>query len=240
MNRLVALLLGPALVAGLVLPVAAAKPARAGNDAFAWVLQTLDVGGLVEQQSDTYTFDCLEFGQAGCVWNPTAYGPTQYGEACPWDIDDNFTVWATPGTLATGTTSFAQCRIADGGYKLTAIRLTAKSPDLVVTIGFAAEGVTFTLVPDLVDREYVYTGCVQGPIYAGSTVPRAQTIEGSYGGWGVPTTVTVSVTNNTGRAIRGVYAQAISGIATPGRLAYCRSTFTDFFSLSGAVWRTGL
>lgn len=229
-----------ALAVILLLPtvVLAAKPVGGGNDPFVWTLQNRDVAGLVEQQSSTIYYDCPDFGADGCVWNPTAYGPTQYGQACLWDIDDNFMVWATEGILAVGTTTFTQCRIADSAYKLTGLILRAKSPDLVVTIGFATEGVTFQLMPKLVDREYEYRGCVRGPIY--SDAVQGVPIEGSYGGWGVPTSVVLSVTNDTDRAIRGALAQAVSGISTPARLEYCRTMLGERFKLGGAVWQTGL
>lgn len=218
MSRLFFLVLLAASAAFLVAATGnAAKPQHAGGDhAFSWQLTNLDIAGDVEQQPGVVNSD-------GCLW----------------DIDDNWRM-GDGGNLGAGeVASASQCLVADGAYHLTGVSVEALSPQLKVTVGYEPQAVVFTLTPEQIDRRlWRYLGCVTGPLYG--NWPALPVIEGSNGGHGLVTTVTVTVENLSDRPARDVAAMLELGSDSPGhRQDYCRAKSPPF-EQGGAVWSTGL
>ena len=117
------------------------------------------------------------------------------------------------------------------------------SPDLVVTMTFQPQDMTFTLAPrpsPTYSRSYEYRGCVRGPLYDGSEAT-IEDIPNSNGGWGVKGTVTVTVTNPTGKTVRTVNADFRAGSDAPGayRQTFCVGERITF-GVDGVVWQTAL
>lgn len=158
---------------------------------------------------------------------------------CLWDIDDFWTAGGF-GDMAPGVLSISQCEIADNQHRIVGISGYATSPDLVVTLSFEPQGVSFTLAPIVRDRKtWDYGGCVTGPIH--STVSLLPEIPDSNGGHGVYTMVTLTVQNSTGRVLRNTLIQLDTGSDSPGtiRRSYCRGEQV-WLQTAGAMWRTGL
>jgi hypothetical protein len=157
------------------------------------------------------------------VINPTS---------CSWDINDH-SDYSTSGDLATGTsTSRATCVIEDYNPMYVArygnltwwsavsrwfgAAVTSKSANLVITFSYAPQGRSFTLTPVYrpSTHDYRYSLCVQVLYNPGD--PALVLIPGStpdplpWGsapGEGVSTTITLTISNPTGSATRGVAAR---------------------------------
>ena len=234
----------------IVVPGAAraAQPTRnATGQSFVFGPTSWGAGDIVEQQSPTYfyanhdTSACIQNGADVCVHNPT------HGTAspCPWTEDDEWQN-AAYGTLAEGTTQGLQCLIADNtnlmpatsitGWHLMGYKVVSDSPELRVWLRYDPFGVTFTLTPRLVSGRFEYRGCVVGPVPV-SVAP----IDGSNGGWGVPTTIAYGVDNQSGRKQSKVSAQIILWDDAPGlpNSNLCQ-TIGPWFRQGDASWQTGL
>lgn len=209
---------------------------------FAWVRQSLDIGAYVEQQSSGKSQAQCGVDPTGCIANPSIEDP----EPCLWSTDDRDVWYANTGgssaNLASGATaSLTECVIADIQLRLNSASVQADTPNLIVTLHFDPQNVTWNLTPLLHGGVYVYDGCVVGPKH-NSTDPIVQTIPDSGGGWGVPTTVLFSVTNPTNKTQRHMYGQFEQGSLASGYWRYqaCRQPLSDFGVAGGAVWQTGL
>ncbi len=136
-----------------------------------------------------------------------AVNPTQ----CPWDPNDMFS-YTSSGNIAAGVSvMITGCLIADPNPVLNGSQpsrptiqttLEASRPDLVATLCYQPAGDCFTATTHWSDaaRDWDYDLCVRGPTYH-NNASEVQPIEGSNGGYGVPTTYTLSITNPTSRKI---------------------------------------
>lgn len=137
--------------------------------------------------------------------------------------------------------SDSYCQIADGHHEITGVSVSAPSPDLVVTLTYEPQGVSFTLPARAVGRDFEYRGCVTGPIYG--NWPALEEVPGSNGGRGRQTQITVTVTNPTERRVRNVGVHLETGSeGFNARENFCYGEKTDFVHLGNdqAVWRTGV
>lgn len=223
MKRLLILAGAVVLAAASVSPALAAKPRISGpNTNFTFVRQYLTVASTVEQQPG--------------VVNPTG---------CLWSTDDNTQWQALSATIqAGGSSATADCLIADQDLHMQGVRVGSPSPSLVVTITYQPQNVTFTLPARAVSGEYEYRGCVVGPVY-GQGDPQTGIIPNSNGGWGLQTSIVISVTNPTGARVRSTQASTDFGSDASGyfRSAMCYPDFnsqTDWFSAGGAAWKSAL
>lgn len=219
------LLLGAALVAVTLM---AAKPHTASSSGdFVWSLSinspARPIDPYVEQQSSPPWPNCTP---TICVRN--------LPQACLWSADDR-AEYGAYGSLS-GAVTLTECEIADQFQRLHSVKIVADSPSLTVTLRFDPPGTMFTVTPQLVAGRYEYRGCVVGPMYSGGP-----TVFDSNGGWGVPTTTTLTITNpgHTQRKVSGYFEM---GSNSSGYLRYdtCRLSQSATFSLDGALWRTGL
>jgi len=217
----------------------AAKPlsGSGGNALFTWELIGRGTAYVVENQIWPLTWqECFaDQTLAGCVFNNTG---------CLWDIDDQSEWWALPAKLS-GTASFSECLIADDVSHIAGFAVGSLSPDLIVTLHYEPSGVTFTLKARPYEQGpgYRYLGCVLGPIYADPSKPGVIEIPNSNGGWGVPSTITMTVTNPTSRTVRDTSGSFKFGSAAGPRLNYCTDNYanlTPFFAAGGATWKTDL
>ena len=225
------------LLATIAVLVTAATASAGKVTPFAFTVSDLDIANLVEQQSylpvfPDSMFECAaDPAKPGCVWNPTG---------CVWDIDDQWNMYGT-GVLEAGAShSISQCEITDGQRHLIGFRAFADIPGLVVTVSFSPMNVAFTLMPIAEDRRtWGYGGCVGGPVDWGWA--SSPLVEGSNGGRGTVTTVTVTVTNPTDRVVRNVGLESKRGSDTPGsiRRSYCRGE-PVMFDLAGYSWTKAL
>lgn len=226
-------------MAGVLLALTLAGNVRAAD--FAWYAVSRDIGSAVEQQSGFHDPTYCAAHQSECVWNPTVNDP----QPRMWTTDDHVVWWANTGgnsaNLSPGSYTVTEYEFADIQQRLNSVSVTADTPDLSVTVHFEPQGATFAYTPVLSGRQYVYNGCVVGP-YQNPTDPLVVPIANSNGGWAVPTTVTLTVTNNTGRVQRHVYAQYEMGSMANSypRYRMCRLPLTDWFNEAGAIWQTGL
>jgi hypothetical protein len=227
MRRLFAASIGLALTAGLLVAPVAAK----GNDVFDLHVSWRDNQRWVEQQSSKTPIEC-EQDITGCVWNPTEH---------LWDIDSRV-IFVAGGNLAAGASSTAaDSVIADRALHMTGVNVTSPSPDLLVSITFQPQDVTWDFTPLLVDGEYEYRGCVVGPIYQ-NTPPEGEVIPDSNGGRGWVTNYTLTVTNPTNRTVRNNGAQFTYRSSEPFHIAqFCRTlpSPSTYIVLGGAGWRDG-
>jgi hypothetical protein len=145
----------------------------------------------------------------------------------------------TGGSLDPGAAAvYSACIIADDpkygvwGFNY-GIMLSASSPALVVTIGLP--GFTHQLsAVSSGNNNWTYTGCVSGPIYT-STSPDIVNFPDTNGGSGVPTSVTLSVSNPTKFAAHNISSSALIADGDYqmnggewdwfGGARYCRSPF---------------
>lgn len=216
---------------------ASGNPKSSGNTVFTLTSGPLGAGGDVEQQSTIAWYNCTQDQTSACVWNNTG---------CLWTIDDDAGFVGATGNIAPGaSTSNGYCVIEDGyGHNINA-SINSPSPDLVVKVTYQPQNVTFNFKPYLVSRgQYTYSGCVEGPYY--SDWRNLPVIANSNNGHGLQGTFTVSVTNPTGRTIKGVNGGFHFGV--PFRLSdVCiggapSSPFTQGQDYNGIqpYWQTGL
>lgn len=186
---------------------------RALRDGFAWtVTDRQGSAGQIEQQP-------------GVV----------YTGACLWTIDSNVELGGYGKLAAGASASYQECLIADGFSHEAGVNLTAATADLIVTISYAPQGRTFQVPARPVADGYEYRGCVIGPGYA--DWPSLPTVDDSNDGHGLPTDITVTVTNPTSRTVRNVNAFAAVASSRPG---LCQQLGGPYEDPAGVVWRTGL
>lgn len=235
-----------AIAAALLIPeiVVAAKPLGSGIHAFTWTDTRTVLRAVVESQSVAQQCDVT--GETPCVVNPTIGG-----DNCLWSVDDRLE-WAAAGVLSSGATEITRCIVGDTTHHLFGLTAHARNPNLGISVTFEPQGVTFTFTPvQIANNRYEYRGCVQGPIYSGDDFnPSPQVTEavriagsginGTPDGWGVPTSVTIAV-SNPGAKLNDTDAVAKYGITGSLENEFCRFPMTPFFKQGGeAVWRTGL
>jgi len=210
--RRLSLLLGPVLVAGLVFPAVAAKPAHAGGGLTFTPSGFSERQSPVEQASDWPWLPSLTDCSAGarCTVNPTA---------CSWDVDDHWQLWVQ-GVLAPGASvTHVSCLIApqnpvwlsvngsEGWYGWPLNRfyvdLSASSSDLLITVTFDP-GPTF--VATVADGTYRLCGGKHYPPGDPALVPIAGSGRGTNGqdALGVPTTVTLTIANPSSRRVHNI------------------------------------
>lgn len=163
-----------------------------------------------------------------------------YTGPCLWTID-SLNQFSGDGTLLAGATaSLSDCLVADDAQHITGLRVDAASPDLIVTITYQPQGVTFTATPTATSTGYDYLVCGVGPVY--STVPLLPLVAESNGGRGVQTTITARVRNPTGRSVRKASVFGVIGSYEPSRAGFCGASTSDWFAAGSddAVWKTGL
>ncbi len=142
---------------------------------------------------------------------------------CYWSMNDHFTKRSFGYLDAGASVSRDTCVVSDftpvyktvNGvtawwstvtYGLFGTLVRADSPDLTVTVCYQPQGFCTNPSPALVDRSYVWKFC--GEARYRWDDPALTDIEGSNGGRGVITTVTLTIGNPTGRRVRGVEAYA--------------------------------
>jgi hypothetical protein len=171
------------------------------------------------RQDDSY-HAVNQWNDAQSVDGPHATNPT----GCQWTIDDEVTNWWSNGTLASGeSVSFSECFMSDWVERVNqAQAYDRRGTPLQVTVAASNQYHSRT-VTELGET------CLVGPAYphlsqADHTNPYAQHVAGSEidllhpsatpddGGWAVgPTTITVTVTNTTGRTVREVGISSLVG-----------------------------
>lgn len=140
-----------------------------------------------------------------------------------WDINEH-SEWSTSGDLAAGaSTSRIDAHIFDfnpvyrcnGGVcfdqsfsrsNLIGFRVVAPSANLAVEVCFQPQAHCFQGVPAFDSKSKLFTYRVCATAVYERDDPANVPIDGSNGGYGVPTTITRSVTNQTGRAVKNVSA----------------------------------
>lgn len=130
-----------------------------------------------------------------------------------WDVDDYWTRFSNNGTLEPGATVTDQVGyIADcdgtscGPFRIADLRLSSASSHLLITVTISpgpdgGPPVVYTVASPVYvksTREWEYTWCAYPPSYQYAD-PNLQPIPDSNGGTGVPTSVTLSVTNMDSR-----------------------------------------
>jgi hypothetical protein len=196
MKRLVALLF---LLA--VSPVSAAQPQPVTGVDYERVISPY-----VKQQSPgSHDNEVPQTEPSTWVRNPTT---------CVWDADDRFTVTIN-GFLNAGQSnayldagdsfSLEECVISDGWWitHLTAVRIWASSPDLVISIDYGDAAVVAVPIPD--GSAWLYRACRYPPTGSPwSEVPGSTSDDGSRTGVGTRFPLTFTIANPTGRRIRGI------------------------------------
>lgn len=207
MKYLLAVLVGFALGLGVthVESAKGGKPVR-----FAWqATEYRSTQAVVEQQSD-FVGCCTPVDP---VINPLLVSPP----LCAWDVDDAWHQFGG-GDLAAGqTVSGTLCMVSDHNPTYQCINevcgwgsgqrarhsaaLGSPSAALIVQVCYSPQGRCFTLAPQAVDSGYRYTLCSH-VVYEPDD-PALVEIPDSNGGLGVVTTITTTVQNPTGAAVRG-------------------------------------
>jgi hypothetical protein len=188
----------------------------------------------VEQQTPGwFGVDCPP-GPGACqpdqsLWvvNPTS---------CPWDIDDFLSDATTIGAYLDpgATASVGECLIADNAHHIVGVRMSAGGPGLSVTLSYEPFAVAVPVpVLTATSKQVVYGACVIGPLGMSGLPP----VEGSNGGVGIPTTVRLTVTNNSGRRVKNIVGDLRLWSATTTRVNdYCPSPPVDA-TAAGAHWK---
>jgi hypothetical protein len=169
------------------------------------------------------------------VW-PQPTDPSQLvvnPTTCFWDINDH-SEWSASGDLAAGVSSSKDTCVIEGYDPMYTAKfgnlqwwhgsnapwfgaaVYSKSPSLTITFSYAPQGRSFILTPIYRPsyRDYRYSLCVKVMYAPGD--PALELIPGStpdplpWGsapGEGVPTTITLTVANPTGRSVRDILAR---------------------------------
>ncbi len=126
---------------------------------------------------------------------------------CAWDPDDSLSTGDLNGSLAPGATATGtKCIIADWAEHATYFDVNAPRSGLAVSLSFSPQNFTIQASRRVVSYGYDWWVCTYGPDYEPAS-PALEPIPNSgYGGVGVPTSVTVSVTNTTNRTISKINA----------------------------------
>jgi hypothetical protein len=226
------------ILGAVALAAALSIPAQAGSLVLSF--PPVPTGGEgqspVEQQTDYPVLpgplDCS--ANVDCVVNTTA---------CRWDVDDHWQLLQVDRYLDPATsTSTSPCVIEDanpqtiwvdgvygtqsGFHSRIGVSIIAPSADLVVTIAYSPQARTFTLSPVVSGRNFAYSWCGNAVYSPGD--PALQPILGTGAGTngldgiGVPTTVTIQVSNPTGHRVRSIQADVEQvGVQDPGPTASC-------------------
>ena len=147
---------------------------------------------------------------------------------CAWDADDSRSTGFTNSVLAAGeTTTATKCLIVDGRDHGVWFHVISRSARLIAEIRFDPQGFVFrgNAVPVAgLNGYFEYFVCALGPKYDQSAVPTLPVIEGSNGGHGEFSTITVSITNPTRHAVRKtgsvMQLRATPSLASAGRCDY--------------------
>ena len=174
----------------------------------------------VEQESPNF-FNCAGAwgGASGGTCAPDESTWVTNPTGCVWDVDDSY-AWAGSSDLAKGTSQSATaCAVADqydnfagDDHSVQAV-VSAPSGALAVTVT-SDQGDAYTATPvyDKASRAWVYRVCeldlTPGPY---------PTIDGSNGGTGTVVNWTITVTNNTGQAVKRVTAILQLGLQVAGQ-----------------------
>ncbi|HEY4612509.1 MAG TPA: hypothetical protein VII11_05965 [Bacteroidota bacterium] len=198
-------------------------PASAGRQGVTELITSeLSITGPIVQQSPD---PCSE---ETCVRNPTTN--------CLWNVDDRWTAGIAARKIGAGVSaSGSVCLISDNHVPFWGAQVRAEKGDLLVTLHFEPQNVTFRLDPvQWGTKAWEWKGCMSGPYYPGwNALPE---IPDSNGGHGVLGTVTFTITNPTNKFIAN---PEIIIIERPGlRSRYCTSEDTNF-NKNGASWRIG-
>lgn len=193
-----------------------APSATAGPEPLHLSLSTIEIQNPVEQwtpwvNSPSCTNRCpYPDDHSQWVVNPTG---------CAWDVDDHWHYFDTDGYIGGGGSfSFQTCQITEqstiyhctygscawigDGPREYAVDLFAPSPGLTVNVCYQPTGRCFALAPawrpDM--KRYEYHLCAG--VRWDNNDPNLQPIAGSNGGYGVPTTQTLTVANQTRNTVR--------------------------------------
>jgi len=168
---------------------------------FAWWAYNARFGFYIEQESAFYAIP-----QSQWVYRSSALA------GCHWELDDMQQITGNGGSLDPGGTSvYTACIIADDpkygiwGFNY-GITLSAPSPALVATISLPGFTHRLTAVKSG-NNNWTYTGCASGPIYTSSS-PDIVNLPNTNGGSGVPTRVTLSVSNPTKFTVHNISSSA--------------------------------
>jgi len=201
--------LGRAFVAAvLAVLLVAPAPALAAPTQLHAVPQQIQTYDWIEQQSEW-----TEFGQSACFVDPVPAGTVCNrtvavgGGHCIWDLDDHTDVIFSGTYLKPGEeASWTRCDIQDTSHLYG---MSQGDHHMTLTITIEGGGVS---------KSVSTTGsglCLQGMAVMNDS-PLRQTIPDSFGGTGVPGSVTFSVRNDTDRTERygpgGSQTSAGSGI----------------------------
>ncbi len=201
------------VLAAVVLLILLAAPASQDPLAFALRGQG-DSGHHVVNPVDSLTWcgDCVGTDwTTGSPWvvNPRDSWPfglpaQSFEPGCLWDSDDSYSYTATGNIIDAGVSAVVtectyQPSVPAPLTFLTNVAIRSSSPDLIVTQTWTWDGgsVTHTFTPVSDAREWRYADCLAPPVSTGTPVE----VPGSHGGFGIPTLVTVTVSNPTSRKI---------------------------------------
>ncbi len=155
---------------------------------------------------------------------------------CAWDIDDTRNRWMIDGTLpSTESTGDSSCVVSDTATRGFAFQVFSPSPNLIVTLGFSPQSITFTPNPrpDPNDgRGYEYSVCVLGLHYDLDSTS-VSPIPDSNSGVGVLGDAVFSITNPTDHAVRKI--QARFGIAGSWNSSNTQCDVDVFSHFSGEI-----
>ncbi len=199
-----------AIIGAVALAAALSFPASAGQ-AVPLDLANVQGGGqatnVIEKQ--TWWLDCCTPDPDHTVTNPGGLGS--------WDINDH-NDYVAGGYVAAGETTTGTYRhVFDWGPMFSCrpvcadwsgrsnwygTSVQAPSAALDVVVCFEPQGRCFTLAPNPVGRAWSYEFCGHA-VYAPDD-PAIVDIPGSGGGRGVPTTISLTVSNPTSRTVKNV------------------------------------
>lgn len=173
------------------------------TNAYRWVEQQSNGGNLLGDAAcnEPVTLDVV----CNNTVDPDRDGPND-PRSCLWDVDDHTRVSWFGDYLKPGqSVSITKCLIADTGW----------------VFGIKGVGLTLTISFDLEQgRDFSLTApvdfCVGGPRVRDDSPMRVE-IPDSYGGTGIPATVTWTATNETDRTIRASRSLLMAG---SGNLGY--------------------
>lgn len=217
-----------------VSPTLAAKPLASPRQVFTLERTSFEVAYQVWPQgcNTLYGDPCIPPDHF--VYNPSVFLPE--AEECLWNVDDH-AAWRGYGRLESGTYTASQCVYNDwGALRINRATLRSDSPDLLITMTFQPSGYSVIATPLWWDslRQYQYSACVEGPTYQKANTTE---IPDSNGGYAVLGTVSISITNSTGRTLREVSGGL--GIGASNGLTRC-DPMSSVFVYNNAAFKLGL
>ncbi len=196
---------------------------------FAFVPGMTDGGRHIARPVDWLTWcgDCYATGSQLPIdfttSTPWVTNPTK----CMWDTDDWFEYTTNGGSLAAGVSA----SVNDCSYEYTSetygpnpnikknsvihaavISLSAPVPNLTITTNFAWSGGSQSFSPTTVfnasTKKYEYKQCI---LIEGVKNGSWSLVPDSNGGYGVPVTITTTITNSTSRSVKDIYGKVQYG-----------------------------